>query len=47
MQLLADGPLGATREDGTLPLKETYLDAFEAIDADPNNALSEVAHGEP
>ncbi|MHB0775044.1 N-acetyltransferase family protein [Halomonas sp. WWR20] len=46
VQLLADDPLGATREDGSRPLKEAYLGAFEAIDSDPNNVLYVAEHGD-
>ncbi len=37
--LLADDELGATREDNSQPLNPRYLDAFAAIDKDPNNEL--------
>ena len=37
--LLADDPLGATREDPGEPLNPRYSDAFSAIDGDPNNVL--------
>ena len=37
--LLADDPLGATRETVATPLPESYLTAFAAIDRDPNNEL--------
>jgi GNAT superfamily N-acetyltransferase len=37
--LLADDPLGAKRENYVLPLPSAYLDAFAAIDRDPNNEL--------
>jgi len=37
--MLADDPLGAAREDPSLPLDPRYLDAFDAILADPNNEL--------
>lgn len=37
--LLADDPLGATRERYTDPLPPAYGAAFAAIDADPNNEL--------
>ena len=37
--LLADDPLGSQRELLTDPLPESYLQAFAAIDADPNNLL--------
>ena len=39
VRLLADDVLGATREQCTLPLPESYYIAFEAIDADPHNEL--------
>lgn len=37
--LLADDPLGATRERFEEPLPEAYLRAFSAIDRDPNQDL--------
>ncbi|SMX39254.1 GNAT family N-acetyltransferase [Maliponia aquimaris] len=37
--LLADDPLGAAREDASLPLADCYTQAFDAIDADPNQLL--------
>jgi len=37
--LLAEDELGATREDFTSPLNQRYLDAFGAIESDPNNEL--------
>lgn len=37
--LLADDPLGATREQATDPLPTSYFDAFDAIERDPNNEL--------
>ncbi|WP_252504477.1 GNAT family N-acetyltransferase [Sporosarcina sp. Marseille-Q4943] len=39
VEMLADDELGTTREQFVLPLPETYLKAFRAIDADPNNEL--------
>jgi GNAT superfamily N-acetyltransferase len=39
VRLLADDPLGAKRERPETPLPQSYLHAFEAIDADPNNEL--------
>ena len=39
VQLLADDPLGAQREQLADPLPHSYLDAFDAIKADPNNEL--------
>ncbi|MBB6412273.1 GNAT family N-acetyltransferase [Mesorhizobium sangaii] len=38
--MLADDPLGAGREDASLPLARDYVDAFNAIDADPNQLLT-------
>ncbi|MHA7866668.1 MAG: GNAT family N-acetyltransferase [Salipiger thiooxidans] len=38
--MLADDPLGATREQPGPPLPEAYLDAFRRIDADPNQLLA-------
>jgi len=37
--MLADDPLGATREHLSDPLPQSYLDAFAAIQRDPNNHL--------
>ena len=37
--MLADDPLGAKREDTAKPLPQSYYDAFEHIDDDPNNEL--------
>ena len=37
--MLADDHLGATREDTSEPLNEAYVQAFEAIEKDPNNEL--------
>ena len=37
--LLADDPLGATREKSESPLCESYVQAFDSIDSDPNNEL--------
>jgi GNAT superfamily N-acetyltransferase len=39
VEMLADDPLGMTREAFTSPLPASYLDAFDAIDGDPNNEL--------
>ncbi len=38
--MLADDPLGAGREDASLPLAPGYLAAFAAIEADPNQLLA-------
>lgn len=40
--MLADDPLGRTREAARSPLPNAYLRAFEAIDADPNNQLAGI-----
>jgi GNAT superfamily N-acetyltransferase len=40
--MLAEDALGASREDPSVPLNPRYLDAFEHIDGDPNNALTVV-----
>ncbi|MDZ4019267.1 GNAT family N-acetyltransferase [Pseudomonas sichuanensis] len=37
--LLANDDLGATREDSSLPLQQSYIEAFTAIDSDPNQFL--------
>ncbi|MGH8494792.1 MAG: GNAT family N-acetyltransferase [Gammaproteobacteria bacterium] len=39
VQLLADDPLGARRENYAAPLPDSYYQAFAAIDRDPNNEL--------
>ncbi|MEW6632970.1 MAG: GNAT family N-acetyltransferase [Pseudomonadota bacterium] len=41
--MLADDELGSAREDASLPLAQAYLDAFAAIDADPNQFLAVMA----
>jgi GNAT superfamily N-acetyltransferase len=46
VRLLADDPLGAKRERHETPLPASYLRAFEAIDADPNNELVVACLGE-
>ena len=43
--MLADDPLGAAREDASLPLAQGYVDAFDAIDADPNQLLAVAVDG--
>ena len=40
IELLADDPLGATRENPGLPIDDAYLDAFAAIEGDPNQLLA-------
>lgn len=39
VRMLADDPLGATRERDERPLPESYARAFRAIEQDPNNEL--------
>ncbi len=39
IDLLVDDPLGAKRENVVKPLATSYCDAFDQIDADPNNEL--------
>ena len=39
VQMLADDALGATREHAEPPLPQSYFDAFDAIDRDPNIEL--------
>ncbi len=43
--MLADDPLGAGREDASLPLAQGYVDAFDAIDADLNQLLAVAVDG--
>lgn len=42
INLLADDELGCKREDTSLPVNQSYLDAFKGIDKDPNNELTVV-----
>ena len=44
--MLADDELGSAREDAGLPLAKAYLDAFAAIDADPNQLLAVMTDGD-
>lgn len=37
--MLADDAIGAQRENYRIPLPQAYIDAFAAIDQDPNNEL--------
>ncbi|HST62550.1 MAG TPA: GNAT family N-acetyltransferase [Longimicrobium sp.] len=43
--MLADDALGAMREDASIPLDPRYLQAFDAIDNDPNQVLAVVDRG--
>lgn len=38
--LIADDPLGATRDDASLPLDENYLRAFDNLARDPNQLMA-------
>ncbi len=44
--MLADDALGRAREDASLPLSQAYLDAFAAIDGDPNQFLAVMTDGD-
>lgn len=44
--LLADDPLGQTREEAAMPPAAAYVSAFEAIDTDPNQMLAVVTEGD-
>ncbi len=44
VEMLSDDELGATREDNSYPLNQSYLDAFLSIEQDPNNELIVVAN---
>jgi Sortase and related acyltransferases len=39
VKLLADDPLGSKREQYSVPLPQSYYDAYAAIDRDENNEL--------
>ncbi len=39
VDLLADDDLGSNREDISIPLNRSYIDAFHSIEIDPNNEL--------
>ena len=43
--MLADDSLGAAREDFSDPLPAVYLEAFAALDRDPNQLLAVVEAG--
>lgn len=42
VQMIADDALGSKREKYTIPLPQTYYDAFERIDSDSNQELTVV-----
>ncbi|HYY12076.1 MAG TPA: GNAT family N-acetyltransferase [Kineosporiaceae bacterium] len=44
--LLADDPLGASRESRDADMLEVYLRAFAAVDADPNQVLVAALDGD-
>ncbi|MBN9547702.1 MAG: GNAT family N-acetyltransferase [Alphaproteobacteria bacterium] len=44
--MLADDPLGRSREDASPLLAQAYLDAFAAIDGDPNQFLAVMTEGD-
>jgi len=44
--MLADDALGAKREDASHPLNACYIDAFNAIESDPNQLLAVVGQDE-
>ena len=44
--MLADDPLGSKRENYADPLPEVYYEAYERINADPNQELMVVMDGE-
>jgi GNAT superfamily N-acetyltransferase len=46
ISLIANDQLGATREEFRDPLPEVYYEAFERIDADPNQELIVVVNGD-
>ncbi len=39
VKMLANDALGSEREDSSLPINQSYSEAFEAINKDPNNEL--------
>ncbi|MCA0149895.1 GNAT family N-acetyltransferase [Rossellomorea vietnamensis] len=46
VEMLADDVLGSKRERYEHPLPESYIQAFNAIDTDPNNELVVACQGE-
>ena len=46
VHLLADDGLGAKREDISIPLNQSYIEAFHSIEHDPNNELIVVECGD-
>jgi hypothetical protein len=45
VEMLADDALGSKRERYEQPLPESYIKAFQAITADPNNELIVACNG--
>ncbi|TIS62318.1 MAG: GNAT family N-acetyltransferase [Mesorhizobium sp.] len=43
--MLADDALGRARENASVPLAQAYLDAFAAVDSDPNQLLAVMTDG--
>ncbi|TIQ37354.1 MAG: GNAT family N-acetyltransferase [Mesorhizobium sp.] len=43
--MLADDMLGRAREDTGMPLAQAYVDAFAAVDSDPNQLLAVMTDG--
>ena len=43
--LLADDDLGRTREDASTPVNGKYVDAFDAMQRDPNQLMAVVVSG--
>lgn len=46
VQMLSDDPLGSKRECYKQPLPNSYLEAFKAIEAHPNNELIVACNGD-
>lgn len=46
LSLLADDPLGSSREEPGPPVPQVYREAFEEIDGDPNNELLLAVEGD-
>ena len=46
VQMLGNDKLGSTREDLSTPINPRYIEAFNHIDADPNNELIVACHNE-
>ena len=44
VELLADDRIGRSREDPGEPLNRRYLEAFDAVDGDPNQLLCVIEH---